>query len=263
MNISRRNKVLIIAEAGVNHNGSFDIAKKLVDAAKNAGADIVKFQTLRPQQLVSKFAKKANYQIKNTENNDSQLDMLKKLALSDVDFIELKKYCDYNKIIFLSTPFDLESIDFLNTLDMPFWKIPSGEITNYPYLVKIANTNKDIVMSTGMSEIGEIEEAINVLNDNGYITIMSHLTLIEESTTLSYPQNINAYFSNLICLGIITDMVGIHKTNKEAYDKIEQKFGLERIKQELVPSKYKSIDVVKSFYRLTDFGKLFIEACIR
>ena len=158
---------MIIAEAGVNHNGSFDIAKKLVDAAKNAGADIVKFQTLRPQQLVSKFAKKANYQIKNTENNDSQLDMLKKLALSDVDFIELKKYCDYNKIIFLSTPFDLESIDFLNTLDMPFWKIPSGEITNYPYLVKIANTNKDIVMSTGMSEIGEIEEAINVLNDNG------------------------------------------------------------------------------------------------
>lgn len=103
----------------------------------------------------------------------------------------------------------------------------------------------------------------NVLSGNGYNTIMSHLTLIEESTILSYPQNINAYFSNLICLGLITDMAGIYKMNKEVYDKIEQKYGLERIKQELVPIKYKSIDVDKSFYHLTDFGKLFIEACIR
>ena len=160
-------KVLIIAEAGVNHNGSLEIAKKMVDEAKNAGTDIIKFQTLRPNLLVSKNAKKAEYQIKNTNNDDSQLTMLAKLSLSDSDFLELKSYCDEKEIVFLSTPFDTESIDFLNTFSMPFWKIPSGEITNYPYLVKIAKTGKDIVMSTGMSEIHEIEETIKVLKENG------------------------------------------------------------------------------------------------
>ena len=156
-----KNKVLIIAEAGVNHNGDFDIAKKLVDAAKDAGADIVKFQTLNPKLLVSKNAKKAAYQISNTGKNDSQLEMLKKLSLSNSDFIKLNEYCVNKGIIFLSTPFDLDSIDFLNELDIPFWKIPSGEITNYPYLVKVANTHKDIVMSTGMSDMQDIESAIN------------------------------------------------------------------------------------------------------
>ncbi len=160
-------KVLIIAEAGVNHNGSLEIAKKMVDEAKNAGADIIKFQTLRPNLLVSKNAKKAEYQIKNTNKDDSQLTMLAKLSLSDSDFLELKSYCDEKEIVFLSTPFDTESIDFLNTFNMPFWKIPSGEITNYPYLVKIAKTGKDIVMSTGMSEINEIKETIKVLKENG------------------------------------------------------------------------------------------------
>ena len=161
-----KNKVLIIAEAGVNHNGDFDIAKKLVDAAKDAGADIVKFQTLNPKLLVSKNAKKAAYQISNTGKNDSQLEMLKKLSLSNSDFIKLNEYCVNKGIIFLSTPFDFDSIDFLNELDIPFWKIPSGEITNYPYLVKVANTHKDIVMSTGMSDMQDIEAAINVLKDN-------------------------------------------------------------------------------------------------
>lgn len=160
-------RVLIIAEAGVNHNGSFEIAKELVDVAKDAGADIVKFQTLNPKALVSKFAKKAEYQNRNTGNNDTQLEMLNNLVLSNEEFIELSNYCKLKGITFLSTPFDIESIEFLNIFNMPFWKIPSGEITNLPYLVKIANTHKEIVMSTGMSTVEEIQDAINVLNKNG------------------------------------------------------------------------------------------------
>lgn len=162
-----RNKVLIIAEAGVNHNGSIELAKKLVEQAKYAGADVVKFQTVNLNNLVTRNAKKADYQVNNTNNNESQFEMLKKIVLTYDDFVELKKHCDSLGIEFLSTPFDLDSIDFLNSFNMPFWKIPSGEITNYPYLVKIANTHSDIVMSTGMSELQEIEDAIKVLKDNG------------------------------------------------------------------------------------------------
>ena len=161
------NKVLIIAEAGVNHNGSIELAKKLIEEAKIAGADIIKFQTINLDNLVTKNAKKADYQISNTNNNESQFEMLKKIILNYDSFIELKDYCDEIGITFLSTPFDLDSIDFLNKFNMPFWKIPSGEITNYPYLVKIAETGKDIVMSTGMSEINDIEETIKVLRENG------------------------------------------------------------------------------------------------
>lgn len=161
------NKVLIIAEAGVNHNGSIELAKKLIEEAKIAGADIIKFQTVNLDNLVTKNAKKADYQINNTNNNESQFEMLKKIILNYDSFIELKDFCDEIGITFLSTPFDLDSIDFLNKFNMPFWKIPSGEITNYPYLVKIAKTGKDIVMSTGMSEIFEIEDAIKVLKENG------------------------------------------------------------------------------------------------
>ena len=161
------NRVLIIAEAGVNHNGNIKIALELVDKAKEARADIIKFQTMNPEKLVSKHAKKAVYQNNNLNNDDSQLEMLKKLALSIDEFDNIRNYCNKLGIQFLSTPFDLDSIDFLNGFDMPFWKIPSGEITNYPYLVKIAKTHKDIVMSTGMSELKEIEEAMKVLKDNG------------------------------------------------------------------------------------------------
>ncbi len=159
-------RVLIIAEAGVNHNGSIDIAKKMVTLAKEAGADIIKFQTLNANELVSKHAMKANYQISNTDNG-TQLDMLKNLSLSNDEFIVLKDYCNKCGITFLSSPFDIESIEFLYSIDIPFWKIPSGEITNYPYLVKIAGTHKDIIMSTGMSEISEIGDAIKVLKENG------------------------------------------------------------------------------------------------
>ncbi|PHS31926.1 MAG: N-acetylneuraminate synthase [Alkaliphilus sp.] len=160
-------KVYIIAEAGVNHNGCMEIAKKLVDKAKEAGVDCVKFQTFIARNIVSKLAQKADYQRKQTDSNESQLDMLKKLELSFSDFVELEKYCKSKEIEFLSTAFDLESIDFLNSLDMKRWKIPSGEITNLPYLMKIAKLNKPIILSTGMSTMGDIKAALTVLRDNG------------------------------------------------------------------------------------------------
>jgi len=158
--------VCIIAEAGVNHNGSYEIACELVDAAKNAGADYIKFQTFKSKNLVSDTAQKADYQ-KNTTGDGTQADMLKRLELSYDEFFLLKEYCDKVGICFLSTPFDIDSIHFLNSLNMPFWKVPSGEVTNYPYLVEIAKTNKPVVMSTGMCNISEIDEAIKVLESNG------------------------------------------------------------------------------------------------
>lgn len=159
--------VFIIAEAGVNHNGSLKRAKEMVIKAREAGADAIKFQTFKSAKLVSTFAEKAAYQIKNTRNADeSQLEMVKKLELSFDDFRELQAFSKEKGIQFLSTPFDLESIDFLNQLEMPFWKLPSGEVTNYPYLVKIAQTHKEIVMSTGMCTLDEISEALAVLREN-------------------------------------------------------------------------------------------------
>ena len=159
-------RVLIIAEAGVNHNGSLDMAKKLVDAAKACGADIVKFQTAKLNSLVSKSAHMADYQKKNTGVEESQKDMLSKLLLSFEDFVELAKYCKDVGIQFLSTPFDIESIRFLNDMQ-DIWKVPSGEITNYPYLVEIGKTKKKVIISTGMAEMDEIQAAINVLKENG------------------------------------------------------------------------------------------------
>lgn len=158
--------VYIIAEAGVNHNGSFDLACRLVDAAKAAGADCIKFQTFRSQNLVSRNAGKADYQ-KDTTGDGSQADMLSKLELSYDAFSRLKQYCEEIGITFLSTPFDLESAAFLDELGVPFWKIPSGEVTNLPYLEALAKTGRPVVMSTGMCEMGEIEAALRVLRENG------------------------------------------------------------------------------------------------
>ena len=158
--------VYIIAEAGVNHNGSFELACKLVDSAKHAGADCIKFQTFKSENLVSHTAKKAEYQ-KKTTGDSSQQEMLKKLELSFDEFLQLKSYCEKVGICFLSTPFDFDSIDFLNSIDMPFWKIPSGEVTNLPYLVALAKTGKAVVMSTGMCTLQEIREAVKVLKENG------------------------------------------------------------------------------------------------
>jgi N-acetylneuraminate synthase len=156
-------KTLIIAEAGVNHNGNLDIAKKLIDVASNAKVDFIKFQTYKTKNLVSSNAKMADYQIKNTSSNLSQFEMLKKLELSFSDFQELISYSKNKKIGFLSSPFDIESIDYLNKLEIDFIKIPSGEITNFPYLEKIASISKKVILSTGMSTLKEIESALDIL----------------------------------------------------------------------------------------------------
>lgn len=157
-------KVLIIAEAGVNHNGSIELAKKLVDAAALAGVDYVKFQSFKAENLVSKDAKKAEYQqINMADGDDSQFTMLKKLELSPEQHIELIAYCNEKGIKFFSTAFDLESIDFLASLKLGLWKIPSGEITNYPYLKQIALKKEPVILSTGMCDMTDIDNAIQVL----------------------------------------------------------------------------------------------------
>ena len=161
------NRVFIIAEAGDNHNGDINLAYKLVDVAVEAGADCVKFQTFITEEIISKKAEMAEYQKKNTGISESQFEMVKKLELSFDDFKKIKAYCDQKGIIFLSTAFDLPSVKFLNQIQIPFWKIPSGEITNLPYLEAIAKTGKKIVMSTGMASLKEIEAALNILKVNG------------------------------------------------------------------------------------------------
>lgn len=170
------NNCFIIAEAGVNHNGSVKLAKKLVDAAKEAGADAVKFQTFKTKNLVTKNAKKAEYQIKNS-GEESQYEMIKKLELSDDEFWEIAKYTGVKGIIFLSSPFDTESVDLLDKIDVPVFKVASGEITNFPLLKHIAQKQKPVILSTGMSTIGEVEEALNLIEKyNDDIILMHCLT---------------------------------------------------------------------------------------
>jgi len=159
--------VFIIAEAGVNHNGSLDIAKRLIDVAVDSGVDAVKFQTFKAASLVTKSAPQAEYQVQNTGKQESQFDMLQRLELSEADHHDLLAYCALNNIEFMSTPFDLKSVHFLNALGVKRFKIPSGEITNYPYLKMIGEFNKEIVMSTGMANMGEVEAALNLLIESG------------------------------------------------------------------------------------------------
>lgn len=161
------NHVIIIAEAGVNHNGNYELAKQLVIKAKEAGVDYVKFQTAKPELVISKYAEMAEYQKANTGKVESQLDMCKKIHLKLEDYKPLKAFCEEVGVKFISTPFDLVSIDVLEELGMDFWKVPSGEVTNYPYLVKIAKTHRPVIMSTGMCEVDEVRAAINVLLENG------------------------------------------------------------------------------------------------
>jgi N,N'-diacetyllegionaminate synthase len=159
-------RTMIIAEVGVNHNGKLTLAKQLVRTAKECGADVVKFQTFHIDRMVSKYTQMAEYQKTNTGMVESQKEMLRKLTLSKEDFLSLADYCKEVDIQFLSTPFDIDSMHFLmNLQDM--WKIPSGEITNYPYLVEIARTGKDVILSTGMSTLEEVDAARTVLRDNG------------------------------------------------------------------------------------------------
>ena len=165
--ILNKNKVFIIAEAGVNHNGSMDLAKKLIDAAIDAKVDAVKFQTFIAENIVSKDAAKADYQKSTTGESENQLDMIKKLQLSFNNFVELKEYCELKGIMFLSTPFDMDSVEFLKTLNMGLWKIPSGEITNLTYLQKIGSYNEEVIFSTGMSTLEDIKNALEVLTKSG------------------------------------------------------------------------------------------------
>lgn len=160
-------KTIIIAEAGVNHNGNYEMALKMIDEAKAAGADYVKFQTAKPELVISTFAPKAEYQKETTGNGESQLEMCKAIHLPLTDYKPLKEYCDKVGIGFMSTPFDLVSIDVLKPLDMDYYKIPSGEITNLPYLRAIAAKGRKVIISTGMSELPEIEEALQVLENGG------------------------------------------------------------------------------------------------
>lgn len=194
-------KTLIIAEAGVNYNGSLDLACRMVDAAKRAGADIVKFQTGVPEKVMSRYAPKAEYQRKNTGSGESQLDMVRKLMLKFEDFVPLKKYCEECGIGFLSTPFDISSIEFLEGLGCGVWKIPSGEITNLPYLLKIAGTGKDVILSTGMSTLEEVGDALEVLRKNG----ARKVTLLHCTTEYPAPYkdvNLNAMLTMRDAFGL-------------------------------------------------------------
>lgn len=177
------NHVIIIAEAGVNHNGDLDMARRMVRAAKAAGADYVKFQTAVPELVISAFAPKAEYQKTTTGEAESQLEMCKAIHLPLTDYAGLKDLCDEVGIGFMSTPFDLVSIDCLAALGMDYWKIPSGEITNLPYLLKIGARSEKIILSTGMASLAEVETALQVLEKAG--TPRSHIYLLH--CTTQYP----------------------------------------------------------------------------
>ncbi len=165
--VGSQNPCFIIAEAGVNHNGNIVLAKKLIDAAVEAGADAVKFQTFKAENIVTPTAEKADYQKHTTGAGESQYEMIKKLELSETDFRDLSDYAKEAGIIFLSTPFDEESVDLLDHIGIPAFKVPSGEITNFPLLKKVAQKSKPIILSTGMATLGEVEEALNYLKKHG------------------------------------------------------------------------------------------------
>jgi N,N'-diacetyllegionaminate synthase len=183
-------KTFIIAEAGVNHNGSIELAYRLIEAAKKVGADAVKFQSFKADKTVSKKAEKAEYQKQTTSSDESQYDMIKKLELSFEDHQKLIDYCSKNEIQFLSSAFDLGSIDLLVELGLNTFKVPSGEITNLPYLRKLGRLNKNIILSTGMADLGEIEDALNVLMESG--TEKEKITVLHCNTEYPTPcQDVN------------------------------------------------------------------------
>lgn len=179
------NHVFIIAEAGVNHDGSLERAKAMIDAAAKAQVDAIKFQTFTAETLVTRAAKKADYQQTTTGAVESQYEMLKKLELSAADFRELKAYCEFCQVEFLSTPFDLSAIDLLVNLGIKKWKLPSGEITNLPYLRKIGAFRQDIILSTGMSDLDEIAAALAILESAG--TAREQITLLHCNTEYPTP----------------------------------------------------------------------------
>lgn len=198
--IGKNNPVFFIAEAGVNHNGNLEIAKKLIDIAVDSGANCIKFQTFKAENLLSKNAKKADYQLKTTPVNETQYEMIKKLELSEADFIEVKNYCDKRKIMFLSTPFDLESFEFLKKLNVDAFKVSSGDLTNYFLIKEIAKTKKPVILSTGMSYLYEVYNAINLIEEMGNekIAILHCLTEYPapvEELNLSVIRNMKLVFN--------------------------------------------------------------------
>lgn len=208
-------KTIVIAEAGVNHNGSLDTAKEMVRVASDSGADFIKFQTFVTGNLVSRDAKQADYQKKNLGNDMSQFEMLKKLELGLSDHEELFQYCKQSNIGFFSTAFDFESIDMLEKFDLPMWKIPSGEITNLPYLRRIGSFFKPVILSTGMATLGEIEAAIEVLLGSG--TKRSQISILH--CTTEYPAPINEVNLNA--------MITIGKAFKVKYGYSDHTEGIE------------------------------------
>ena len=185
--------VFIIAEAGVNHNGSVDLAKKLIDTASTSGADAVKFQTFKAENLVAKDTQKAEYQKQTTDASESQFDMIKKLELDVEAHKELIAYCQEKDIMFLSTPFDHESIDLLSDLGLKIFKIASGEITNLPYLRHVGSLDKQVILSTGMSNLREVGSALNILINAG--TSKDNITVLHANTMYPTPMedvNLNA-----------------------------------------------------------------------
>lgn len=194
--------VKIIAEAGVNHNGDIHTAYQLVDIAADAGADYIKFQTFSPRELATANAPKAEYQSADSDDNESQLEMLSKLQLSQAEFVDIKHYCASVNIGFLSTAFDIESLDFLQTLSLDYIKVPSGEITNLPFLRHISSVNAPIILSTGMSTVQEIEAALSVLQES--MPARKDITLLH--CTSAYP----APFSdiNLRAMNTLRDLFG-------------------------------------------------------
>ena len=196
-------EVFIIAEAGVNHNGSLDLAKRLVDVAVDAGADAVKFQTFKTENLVSRNAKKADYQKETTDTSESQFDMIKKLELDMDTHQKLIDHCQENNIMFLSTPFDNDSVNLLSDLGLQIFKIPSGEITNLPYLRHIGSLDKQVILSTGMSNIQEVEDALTILVGAG--TLKENITVLHANTMYPTPMedvNLNAMLTMQRELGV-------------------------------------------------------------
>ncbi|MFN4220302.1 MAG: N-acetylneuraminate synthase family protein, partial [bacterium] len=178
-------RTFIIAEAGVNHNGNIELARKLVDIAVEVGADAVKFQTFKTENVISIYAKMAEYQKKNLDTEKTQYEMVKELELTFKDFEILKRYCDHKNIMFLSTPFDIESARFLRDLGLEIFKIPSGEITNYLLLREIGSYGKKVILSTGMADLGEIEDALDVLIEAG--TARENITVLHCNTEYPTP----------------------------------------------------------------------------
>ncbi len=193
--------IVIIAEAGVNHNGNLEMAKKLAHAAKEAGADMVKYQVAVPELVVSRFAEKAEYQKVQTGKEESQLEMVRRLHFDFAAHRELKEYCKEIGIVYFATAFDLPSIDFLEELHLPMHKIPSGELTNLPYLEKIAKTKKPVLLSTGMSYLAEVEDAVSALEANG----ADEIILLHCNT--EYPTPFED--ANLLSMNTLADVFGL------------------------------------------------------